>query len=134
MKWGSQETSKSESNPGNEVSKCQEQVRKSENKLSRILTKHNIQLAEIQEIKEELNVARRERVIHSTVFKAIERDAIQKQNDYRELILKSEMMKKEISVLMESLQDLHNLSERESKGFEQQYSDVFEGEETEEYS
>lgn len=53
-------------------------MRKSENKLSRILTKHNIQLAEIYEIKEELNVARRERVIHSTVFKAIERDAIQK--------------------------------------------------------
>jgi hypothetical protein len=40
--------------------------------------KHNIQLAEIQELKEQLNVARRERVIHSTVFKGVEKDFIVK--------------------------------------------------------
>jgi hypothetical protein len=94
-----------------DLNRTMESVRNCENRLRRIHIKHNIQLSEIQELKEELNVSRRERVINSTVFKSIERDVIGKQNEYRELILQSEMMKEEIRALMDSMLMLQGLSE-----------------------
>jgi hypothetical protein len=47
-------------------------------KLQQIHIKHNEQLAEVEAEKEQLNLSRRERVIYSTVFKGIEKDAIYK--------------------------------------------------------
>jgi hypothetical protein len=78
-------------------------------------------LAEIQELKEMLNIARRERVIYSTVFKGIERDAIDKQRDFLLLIKQSELLKVELKVLVESLDSIQSLSEVEQQRFLGEY-------------
>lgn len=73
-------------------------MKDAEAKLQQILIKHNEQLAEVEAVKEQLNVGRRERVIYSTVFKGIEKDAILKQREFQNQIRQNELLKTEVTL------------------------------------
>ncbi|CAD8071166.1 unnamed protein product [Paramecium primaurelia] len=126
MKTSAKDISKIENtNSGSELTQVQKAVRDAELKLQQIHIKHNEQLAEVEAEKEQLNLSRRERVIYSTVFKGIEKDAIFKQREYQNCIRQNELLKEEQKFLQDQLKLIKELADKEQTKFQQEYDDLF---------
>ena len=57
-------------------------------------------------MKQDLNLARRERVVHSTVVKSIESDLKKKQLEYMKSICKREKLNVELKILLQEHEKL----------------------------
>ncbi|KAM3136298.1 hypothetical protein pb186bvf_011597 [Paramecium bursaria] len=126
MKMEAKEINKHENtNNDNSVMKLIKQIQDYEMELQQIQLKHNEQLAQIDEEKEHLNLSRRERVIYSTVFKGIEKDAILKAREYEENIRKVEVLKEKNKYLQGQLKELQKHAQREQEQFQIDYENLF---------
>lgn len=70
------------SSDGTEVPQLQKKVKTLDYQLEKTRQRHNEALAEIKRLKEEVNAARRERVIFDNVFKKLETDLKFKEGEF----------------------------------------------------
>jgi uncharacterized protein (DUF3084 family) len=81
--------------------------------LEKIRSKHNEALAEINMLKEEVNMARRERVIFSNVFKKLESDIKIKDEEFKKQLIKRMHIDVEKKKAEEELKRIKKQSQKE---------------------
>lgn len=69
----------------------------------KIRNKHNESLAEIKRLKEDVNASRRERVIFDSVFKKLESDLQQKEEELKKYLFESMQIEKEKTMMKNEL-------------------------------
>ena len=75
--------------------------------------RHNESLAEIKSLKEEVNAARRERVIFDSVFKKLETDLKLKEEELKRYLFEALQVEREKELASEELQKIKKQSDKE---------------------
>ena len=84
-------------------------------------SRHNEQMAHIQMLKESLNMARRERVIFSGVFRKLESDIKSRDEEFKSEIIKKLAVEAEYKVLEEDLRKLKKKAKKQLEQFKNEY-------------
>jgi len=113
------------SSDGTEVPHLQKKVKTLEYRLEKTRQRHNESLAEIKRLKEEVNAARRERVIFDNVFKKLETDLKMKEEEFKKFLYENLQVEKEKSLAEEELKKIKSESEKEVKHFKKEYENAF---------
>ena len=113
------------STDGANVSNLQKKVKTYEGRLEKIRQKHNESLAEIKILKEEINVARKERVIYDNVFKKLETDLKNKEEEFKRYLYEKSQVTENKEFMEESINGLKKQSENEGKYFDNEFDSVF---------
>jgi len=92
-----------------------------EHQLEKIRSKQNASLAQINLLKEQVNVARRERVVFSNVFKKLENDIKQKDEQYKKVLIQSLQLENEKKSQEEKLANIKISAQIEEDTFEEEY-------------
>lgn len=92
-------------------------VKTLEYKLEKIRMRHNESLAEIKSLKEEVNAARRERVIFDSVFKKLETDLKLKEEELKRYLFEALQVEKEKELASEELHKIKTQSDKELAQF-----------------
>lgn len=87
--------------------------------------RHNESLAEIKRLKEEVNAARRERVIFDSVFKKLESDLKLKEEELKKYLFEAMQVDKEKNIAQEELHKIKQQSDKEMNQFKEEYSRAF---------
>lgn len=121
------------SSDGTEVPHLQKKVKTLEYRLEKTRQRHNESLAEIKRLKEEVNAARRERVIFDNVFKKLETDLKTKEEEFKKYLFENLQIEKEKTQAEEELKKIKAESEKEVKHFKKQYENAFKIEDDEDF-
>lgn len=113
------------SSDGTEVPHLQKKVKTLEYRLEKTRQRHNESLAEIKRLKEEVNAARRERVIFDNVFKKLETDLKLKEEEFKKFLFENLQVEKEKMQVEEELKKIKTESEKELKHFKKEYENAF---------
>ncbi len=113
------------STDGVNVSNLQKKVKTYEGRLEKIRQKHNESLAEIKILKEDINVARKERVIYDNVFKKLETDLKNKEEEFKRYLYEKSQVTENKDFMEESIEALKKQSENEGKYFDNEFDSVF---------
>lgn len=103
----------------------QKKVKTLEYRLEKTRQRHNESLAEIKRLKEEVNAARRERVIFDNVFKKLETDLKMKEEEFKKYLYENLQVEKEKAAAEEELKKIKTESEKEVKHFKKEYENAF---------
>jgi hypothetical protein len=76
-------------------------------------------------LKEEVNMARRERVIYSNVFKKLESDVKLKDEEFKKHLIEKMHVTQKKSTLLEDLSTIKARAKKEVENFKQEYSSIF---------
>lgn len=113
------------SSDGTEVPHLQKKVKTLEYRLEKTRQRHNESLAEIKRLKEEVNAARRERVIFDNVFKKLETDLKSKEEEFKKFLFENLQVEKEKMQAEEEFRKIKSESEKEVKHFKKEYENAF---------
>lgn len=103
----------------------QKKVKTLEYRLEKTRQRHNESLAEIKRLKEDVNAARRERVIFDNVFKKLETDLKFKEEEFKKYLLENLQVEKERNQAEEELNKIKGEAEKEVKHFKMEYENAF---------
>lgn len=96
-----------------------------EYRLEKTRQRNNESLAEIKRLKEDVNAARRERVIFDNVFKKLESDLKIKEEEFKKCLLENLQVEKERVQAEEELKKIKAEAEKEIKHFKKEYENAF---------
>ena len=91
------------SSDASELPNLVKKVKTLEYTLEKIRMRHNESLAEIKRLKEEVNAARRERVIFDSVFKKLESDLKLKEEELKKYLFEAMQVDKEKNIAQKEL-------------------------------
>eukprot|EP00825_Cyclidium_porcatum_P043264 TRINITY_DN6096_c0_g1_i4.p1 TRINITY_DN6096_c0_g1~~TRINITY_DN6096_c0_g1_i4.p1 ORF type:complete len:221 (-),score=57.50 TRINITY_DN6096_c0_g1_i4:42-704(-) len=97
-----------------------------EYKLEKARCRHNEALAQINLMKEDVNIARRERVIFSNVFKKLETDIKQSDEEFKKYLIIKMQKDEEKKTQEEELTQLKKKAHKDGMQFQSQYQSLLE--------
>ena len=110
---------------GNESDSIGKMIKKYENKLEKILNENNEVLAKNKQLKEEINILRKERVIFDKVYNQLEIELKAKESELKDVILKAEIVKGERQKAQDQIDNLKKVVSQEKKKIEEEYKLFF---------
>lgn len=113
------------SSDGTEIPNLQKKVKTLEYRLEKTRQRNNESLAEIKRLKEDVNAARRERVIFDNVFKKLESDLKIKEEEFKKCLLENLQVEKERVQAEDELKKIKAEAEKEIKHFKKEYENAF---------
>ncbi|KAL4462903.1 hypothetical protein ABPG72_018794 [Tetrahymena utriculariae] len=103
----------------------QAKIKQLEYKLEKTRSRHNESLAQINMLKEQVNMARRERVIFSNVFKKLESDIKIKDEEFKKYMIEKMQVDIKKKQLEEELQKIKLRAKKEVLLFKNEYQQLF---------
>ncbi|KAL4426281.1 hypothetical protein ABPG74_018698 [Tetrahymena malaccensis] len=103
----------------------QAKIKQLEYKLEKTRSRHNESLAQINMLKEQVNMARRERVIFSNVFKKLESDIKLKDEEFKKYMIEKMHVDIKKKQLEEELQKIKLRAKKEVLLFKNEYQQLF---------
>ncbi|CAD8132371.1 unnamed protein product [Paramecium octaurelia] len=95
-----------------------------ESQLEQIKLKHNESLAEINQLMEQINTARRERVIYSNVFKKLESDIRAKEEEFKKQLLIRKQIEHELNQCQEQFDKMKEQANQVVESNKQEYTQI----------
>ncbi|EGR29602.1 hypothetical protein IMG5_152520 [Ichthyophthirius multifiliis] len=111
----------------------QTKLKQLEYKLEKTRGKHNESLAQINMLKEKVNMARRERVIFSNVFKKLEGDIKQKDEEFKKYMIEKIHIDNKLKVYEEELKKIKQKAQKQNAQFKIEYEQVLNQNQNDEY-
>ena len=110
---------------GNDTDSIGKMIKKYENKLEKILNENNEVSAKNKQLKEEINILRKERVIFDKVYNQLEIELKAKESELNDVILKAEVVKGDRQKAQDQIDNLKKVVTQEKKKIEEEYKLFF---------